>query len=222
MSRALVAVAALALLSAPVGAEPEAPRLVVCLQPLGAHDARLVPIVRRGIEHLYGVDTAVLRARPMPKQAYYKPRRRWRADKVLAYLDRAVVPKNRRCDRVIGFTRLDVSTSKPPHKDWGIFGLATLGGPSGVVSTYRLRRRAGPTLLAKRAVKVVNHELGHTLGADHIAQVGCLMEDGAGTIKTVDRETGLLCQRSREVIERASEVRLPALERFDWRRVLGR
>ncbi len=44
-----------------------------------------------------------------------------------------------------------------------------------------------------RLVKVVNHELGHTLGLPHCPSAGCLMEDAKGTIVTVDNETGAFC-----------------------------
>jgi archaemetzincin len=63
-----------------------------------------------------------------------------------------------------------------------------------VVSSFRLHKRsATPDLFKARLVKVVNHELGHTFGLDHCTTPGCLMEDAAGSIKTVDRETGDFC-----------------------------
>ena len=63
-----------------------------------------------------------------------------------------------------------------------------------VVSTYRLKRgRATKKKFFNRLVKVVNHELGHTFGLGHCPIRNCLMEDAKGTIKTVDRETGKLC-----------------------------
>jgi archaemetzincin len=216
----LLAAAALVLaMTSPVRADRPRP-FTVCVQPLGKHHAELLPVIERGIGALYGVATRRLKPRPLPSSAYYKPRGRYRAEKILNHIDAKIVPAHPECNRIIAFTRLDISTPNPPHVDWGIFGLATIGGPSGVVSTFRLRRRANRALLAKRAVKVVNHELGHTFGAPHIAEVGCLMEDGAGTIKTVDRETGLLCAGTRAVIERQTKIAVPRLERFDWAAVI--
>ena len=201
--------------AAAADADTDSSDFTICLVPLGKHDRRVVAPVVRGIEQLYGVKVKRLAKRALPKSAYYKPRRRYRAEKLLAYLESKVFPRSG-CSRVIGLTSVDISTTKGEHKDWGIFGLAHLGGPSGVVSTFRLRRRANRRKLTVRAIKVVNHEIGHTLGSEHVDEKGCLMEDGAGTIKTVDGETGLLCPGTIKVIERATGLVLPELSAFDW------
>jgi len=42
------------------------------------------------------------------------------------------------------------------------------------------------------------------------------MEDAKGTIRTVDAESGLLCDESREAVEQRLGARLPPRLRFDW------
>jgi archaemetzincin len=190
----------------------------VCVVPLGPHERDLLAAVMRGIEQLYGLEVEVRDPRALPSAAYYSPRRRYRAEKLLAFLDGRVEPGV--CDLVMGFTRVDISTTKGKHADWGILGLAWVGGPSGVMSTHRLGKRVGRRVKAMRAVKVMNHELGHALGLEHHDRIGCLMEDAGGTVKTVDRESGLLCDDSRLELERRQGFPLPALSRFNWRPVL--
>ena len=222
----VVTVAIVGLIGAPAPAAAErgttakaAVKPTVCIAPLGGYDKEMLPIVTRGIEHLYGFDVKLLDPRPLPRAAWYQPRRRYRAEKLLHYLDTEVLPGSG-CDLVMGFTRLDISTTKDQHPDWGILGLAWIGGPSGVVSTYRLGRKVSARHKAKRAVKVMNHELGHALGLDHHDVDGCLMEDAGGTVKTVDLESGLLCPESRRDIESLRGFPLPALAAFDWAAVL--
>ncbi len=74
----------------------------------------------------------------------------------------------------------------------------------------------------KRAIKVVNHELGHALGLPHYRgpHQGCVMSDAAGTVKTVDQETGLLCPESRATIEKRHHIRLPTHDAVNWRTLL--
>lgn len=201
--------------------------LAVCLLPLGDHDRYLMRRTARGIEHLFGFTVSVLPGQEMPDKAYYKPRKRWRADEIVEHIAENVVPESD-CFAVIGFTALDISTTKGKHKDWGILGLAIIGGNAGVVSSYRMTRRkhrgkkVSRRLAAKRAVKVTNHELGHVLGLDHDdREKGCLMNDAGGTIRTVDRESGLLCAASRRFIERTHGITLPARPAIDWGHVLA-
>jgi len=197
-----------------------ASEIKICLQPLGKHDKRLLAVSARGIEYLYGFTVEILEAKALPKKAYYKPRKRYRAEKLLDHIDEKIVP-NVDCAIVIGFTKVDISTTKGKRKDWGILGLGNIEGTSAVVSSYRMTRgKTGRKKVRMRAVKVVNHELGHVLGLGHYNVAGCLMHDALGTVKTVDEETGLLCPRSRAFIEKKHRVSLPEIDAFDWAKVL--
>jgi len=187
---------------------------------LGPHDAGLLKVAQRGAEYLYGLKARTLPPAGLPKAAYYPPRKRYRADRLLRHLDKEAAKNG--CDLIVGFTSVDISTTKGRHKDWGIFGLGSVGGLSAVVSTHRLRRKASRKLLARRTVNVVNHELGHVLGSGHVPGHGCLLQDAAGTIRTVDQESGLLCDSTRAKLELRRGFSIPARKSMDWRRIIGR
>ena len=188
---------------------------VVCLAPLGSHDARLLGAAEKGVTYLYGLEVKRLPPAPLPRSAWYEPRSRWRAEKILTHLDANVLPGSG-CDVIVGFTDADISTTKEPHVDWGVLGLANLGGTAAVVSTHRARRGARGAMLIRRTVNVVNHELGHVFGLDHHDADGCIMKDAGGSVRTVDGESGLLCYGSRIIVERRIGKALPEREKFDW------
>lgn len=164
---------------------------VIALQPLGKVPAAEIESAKKGILSLYAAKVAILPVVPLPKSAYYPPRERYKADKLLDYLATRTPAEY---VKVIGLTTSDISTQKDEHADWGIFGLGQLGGRACVVSTFRLRAgKAKEPVFLNRLVNVVNHELGHTFGRDHCPTAGCIMLDAGGKIATVDGETGKPC-----------------------------
>ncbi len=187
----------------------------ICVQPLGKYSRTLLGKAVAGIMYFYGYRVRVLGQVEMPREAYYAPRKRYRAGKLLQFLEETVSDRGD-CDIAIGFTRQDISTTNGKVKDWGIFGLGSVGGTTCVVSTYRLARKTKDTRkVAIRTIKVVNHELGHVLGLGHCPTTACMMEDAKGTIRTVDNETGLLCPLCRAQVT-MSHGSLPDRQAMDW------
>lgn len=163
----------------------------VAIQPLGPVKEADIARVKAGILALYAVNVEVLPEKPLPKVAYFAPRDRYKADKLLDVLAADTPAK---FTKVIGLTVRDVSTKKGKIDDWGIFGLGALGERPCVVSTFRLRAgKATDEVFLARLVKVVNHELGHTFGLDHCPTPGCFMQDAGGKIATVDGEGNKPC-----------------------------
>lgn len=166
----------------------------ICLVAMGPMDEGFMGPSRMAIEAQLGVPTKVLDPVELPKQAYYPKRKRYRAEKLLLFINKELLP-NSGCRAIVGMTSVDISTTKGSVQDWGIFGLGEMPGTACVVSIYRLVKRHKVTKQAglKRVVKVVLHEIGHTLGLYHCETPKCLMNDAQGTIKTVDNESGALC-----------------------------
>ncbi len=183
------------------------------IQPLGKRlSKRDVAEVVVALKTFYGIRVKVLGRRNLPRFAYYRPRHRYRAEKLLTYLGR-VAPKT--AYRVLGLTAVDISTTKGRIHDWGIMGLADLSGRRCIISRHRCARGAKNRTHARhRLAKVAVHEIGHTLGLDHCPNRGCLLESGKGTNKTTDREY-VLCNRCIRLL-RAKGIVLPPNPKPPW------
>ncbi len=140
---------------------------------------------------------------PLPKAAYTKGRRRYRAEKLLDLL-LTLYPKAPPSTRVLGLTTRDISTTKGKHKDWGIFGLGLVPGQAAVVSMHRLKRCARDRKqLRFRVVNTAVHEVGHTFGLSHCPEDRCPMADAEGSIASTDRSTGHLGPQCQATLDEA-------------------
>jgi archaemetzincin len=149
--------------------------------------------VATALRAFYDLEVVEMPAVPLPKEAYYAPRKRYRAEKLLDTLEQ-IIPTDGY--RILGLTGVDISTTKDDNPDWGILGLATLDGKVCVVSAFRTRRGATAEQARIRLGKTAVHEIGHTLGLEHCPNAGCLMQDAKGSVLTTDSEYDL-CDRCR-------------------------
>jgi len=182
----------------------------VVVQPLGPGSKAAALPVAAALRAFYDVDVVVAEPAPLPKAAYYAARGRYRAEKLLEHL----TTLHADALRVLGVTRVDISTTKGAVLDWGILGLANIGGHACVASAFRCQRSARDARHAEeRLGKTAVHELGHTFGLEHCSTRGCLLSDGGGTVLTTDGERDL-CAGCRELLRARGFLRADA--RSPW------
>ena len=182
-------------------ATPPPPGHALYVQPLGNCSAKApgVDEVVASLRAFYPLEVNVLPCQDLPKSAYYPPRKRYRAERLLTYLN-GRMPKDGW--RILGLTEFDISTTKDEFPDWGVMGLGELPGTATVISAFRCRKKARSRAHAtERLAKVAVHEIGHTLGLPHCPTLGCLMEDAMGKVTTTDRERDF-CPKCRGLAKR--------------------
>ena len=163
----------------------------VLLVSLGDIPQESVEIAAQALSEKYNVVLSFEKAE-LPDSAFYEPRSRHRAERLLEFLEESYPGY----DRVMGLTSQDISTTMGGKEDWGIFGLARVGGKSAVVSTFRLNRNGVATdKFENRLYKVIVHEYGHTVGLLHCeASDVCPMQHANGKVNTVDDSIDALCE----------------------------
>ena len=178
----------------------------IYMRPLGTRlPVRDLAMVASALRAFYAVDVVSLSRVALPTHAYYRPRDRYRAEKLLPVLE-ASRPSDGH--RILGITAVDISTTKGKHPDWGILGLANISGSACVLSSFRCRRRVRSAHHATvRLGKVAVHEMGHTFGLSHCTVTkGCLMQDGRGSVLTIDEEHDLCRHCRMKLVQRGYDL----------------
>jgi len=198
--------------SAPTSAtvEPSRPTLAVHLVPLGAVPPETIDATVQGLREHAPVAVVVEASRTPPDRAKSPRKGAWQASVLLDWLDGLSIGGG---GKVMALTEAEMVTRKGNHPTWGILGMGSIDGRCSVISTYRMRRRwenggAPESLVRERLWKIAIHELGHTLGLEHCPVRGCLMEDGHGTVQTVDRGRALCAdcaRRFEEALRRSAQ-----------------
>ena len=153
--------------------------------------------VRRSVARDYGLPARALVSSERPEDAFDTRRGQHSSTRILAWLR----DRHEGAHRILGVTDVDLFIPVLTF----VFGEAQLGGRAAVVSTARL----GDTPLipgeqariALRLQKEAVHELGHTFGLLHCADVRCAMARSP-SLRHVDDKLPVLCRpcrvRSRE------------------------
>ncbi len=168
--------------------EPPTHRVRLVLMPLGAFPEHLMASLERELPKTLPVTLARVPGIPVPESTRSKFRpSRFRADGLLGFLKGRSEGKG---GHILGLTQVDISCTKAPFDDWGIFGYGFCPGPSAVVSTFRLKRNVDKARLEHRTLATAVHEVGHMLGLDHCEEPNCIMQDAKGSIANTDSSTG--------------------------------
>jgi archaemetzincin len=154
--------------------------ITIDIQPFSDVRDEQVNYVRTELKKIYP-KVELKKAIPIPPQAYYKARNRYRADSLVGYLNRRHVPGH----VTMALTTKDISWTKGTIKDYGIMGLGLCPGDACVASTFRLSK----TNTLDQLYKIAIHELGHTQGLKHCPVKTCFMRDAEGKNHT-DELTG--------------------------------
>lgn len=141
---------------------------IIIIKPLGKIEASTIKNVQSTLLKFFP-NVRISDAEKMPKEAYFAPRKRYRADRIIRLLHN----RSKNGEIYIGITHADISSTKGSIPDFGLMGLAINPGKGAVVSDFRLNDKSKLGILAL-------HEVGHTFGLPHCPKKGCYMQDAKG------------------------------------------
>lgn len=150
-----------------VKATPQKTKTVVQILPFSDVDQSKVVYLTSKLKEVFD-SVIVLKSEDLPKQTYYKPRNRYRANNILDYLEYNYK------GHVIAITEKDISIPTKDIPDHGILGLARIQTNKCVISSYRCKK----TNINYEIYKLALHEIGHTFTLNHCPEASCTMNKG--------------------------------------------
>ena len=161
------------------------PKPVILFQPLAFNDTFTLERIKDSVEKVYNVTVSIQPNTSLPDTLFYKPRNRYRAEKIIHWLQMHMPDSAR---TIVGITSMDVSTTKGEIYDYGVMGLGYRPGRACVVSTFRPSKTViNKQHLQQRLLKLIIHEMGHNFGLPHCSSEECFMVDAEGQMK-LDKE----------------------------------
>jgi archaemetzincin len=184
------------------GKQAAAADYTIAVLPFSGIDPALVTDLKAGLEKRLTAEVIILAQKPLPVSAFYQPRRRYIADKLLLFLKQ----HNDGADKIIGITGKDISTRKGSFVNWGIMGLGNCPGEACIISSFRAKsREISYQRLADRMILLALHELGHTWSLPHCLNTPCIMKDADGKMNLDDGDS--YCDRCSAVLRKAGILR---------------
>ena len=163
--------------------------ITILIQPFEDVKPKQLAEISENIRKIYP-KIKILEPIDFPKNAFYQPRNRYRADSIIKYL-RTKTPNN--CV-TLALTNKDISVTKGKVADFGVMGLGYRPGNACVASSFRLN----PKNKNEQFYKIAIHELGHTQGLKHCPDKTCFMRDAEG--KNPTNEEKDFCQNCKKVL----------------------
>jgi len=174
------------------------PKPTIYLVPMGNISNNDVEFSSKELNKFYSFNVVILNRIEVPKSTKINGLKKYNANQILKYLNSKYSKYN---GKILGLTDVDICSDRELdgkiYKNWGIFGLGIMSGKPCVVSVKRLGRNHSDEM-----VKVVVHEIGHTLGIPHCqTNIKCLMNDAKGKGSQVKNELLWICNDCRKNIK---------------------
>ncbi|MBN2186198.1 MAG: archaemetzincin family Zn-dependent metalloprotease [Dehalococcoidia bacterium] len=154
----------------------------ITLKPLGDVAKEIMAELRDRIDGVFNCPVEIKAGFSSLSHAYDQKREQYLSSKLIASLNSS---GRERDEKIVGITEVDIYA---PGLNF-VFGEADVASGIAIVSLRRLRQEyyglsPEKNLFLERATKEIVHELGHTFGLGHCADVRCVMHFSNGLADT--------------------------------------